>query len=80
MKYFSLLLAIFLCASITLLIELFLFGYIPDIGFIRSLVVGDLVAYLTLMSAVAGGVFAYKILQATIDQRDANFMPFFICY
>ena len=64
-------------ASLTclLVVLLFLFNS-TDVGFRQNFGVGDLITLLTLISAIFGGFFAYKILITTIDQRDIGFMPF----
>lgn len=76
MKNGSLFLATTLCLIVTVLIAAFLYNKNYDFGFKKSVTISDLVNYLTLISAISGGVFAYKILLATVDQRDAAWIPF----
>ncbi len=65
-----------LCVYATLVVLIFLYNQNLDIGFIKSLNISDVISYITLMSAIFGGVFAYRILLATLDQKDISFMPF----
>lgn len=65
-----------LCVYATLGILLFLYNQYLDIGFTKSFSTSDIIGYITLMSAIFGGVFAYRILLATLDQKDVSFMPF----
>lgn len=68
-------LGLILATLCTTIIGLFLYNKF-DVGFIQSFKISDLINYLTLISAIFGGVFAYKILLVTMDQRDTGFMPF----
>jgi hypothetical protein len=68
--------AAILCLCVTFAIIAFLYNRSLDLGFAKSLTVNEFISYITLISAIFGGVFAYKILRTTLDQRDVPFMPF----
>ena len=76
MRSKNLTLAVLICLFVTVVVVLYLYNSQFDMGFKKSFDVGNLLSYLTLISAVCGGLFAYKILQATLDQRDVGVMPF----
>lgn len=68
--------ALLLCAFSSLIVAAYLYNNHLDLGFHKTINLSDVLGYLTLVSAIFGGVFAYKILIATLDQRDVSYMPF----